>query len=75
MFNSLGGLKVWHTDGGIPQRAHRLNSYGNRVGHIIVRFVLFEDKLKALKFRDKLNNNHMGLTNDLTANQRNQLIN
>ena len=67
MFNSLGGPKVWSTDD--FQRAHRLN----RTGHIIVRFVLFEDKLRALKFRDKLNDKRIRLTNDLTVDQRNQL--
>ena len=55
------------------QRAHRLRSNGSKLGHIIVRFVHFEDKLKALKLREKLGEKNVGVTNDLTQNQRNQL--
>ena len=71
VFNSVDESRLWKAED--FQRAHRLGSQSGRLGHIIVRFVHFEVKLKALKLRSKLGDKSIRLTNDLTQNQRNQL--
>ena len=64
--------KVW-SEGDIL-RAHRLGDPNNGKSRpVIVRFVQFMDKLSVLRAREYLKRVDVGVSNDLTVNQRNEL--
>ena len=72
IFNQSVKCKKWYNED--IQRVHRLGRpVNNKPRPIIVRFLLFEDKLMVLKSRADLKIINLGMSNDLTVKQRQEL--
>ncbi|KAK3762994.1 hypothetical protein RRG08_041610 [Elysia crispata] len=72
IYNESVKCKKWYNED--IQRVHRLGRpVNNKPRPIIVRFLLFEDKLIVLKSRTDLKIINLGVSNDLTIKQRQEL--